>query len=289
MNLRKEDYEPPAIIYHYTNEAGLYGILDSQCLWATHYKGLNDKREVRYTMDLLNKRLNLYSKRNSEYEILANMFVQLQAIFRLPEYPFGDSNKIITSLFVTSFSSAPNSEFMWKKDYTEKGKGYALAFDTEELKSMLVKELNSKLILLNFSKVEYWESKQRKLIDMAIKRCIESPNTIADNCLMLSTGLKSIDWIEENEVRISVFYESRFMEKFKDNPKGKQLTEVFERNSVPYLKLPYNPVHTPFLLPIKEIIIGPAEGYRDRLEKLRNFLDRKRLAIPIMGSACDAW
>jgi hypothetical protein len=33
-------------LYHYTNEQGLYGILDHKCLWATHYKFLNDYEEI---------------------------------------------------------------------------------------------------------------------------------------------------------------------------------------------------------------------------------------------------
>jgi hypothetical protein len=33
-------------LYHYTTEQGLYGILDNQCLWVTHYKFLNDYSEI---------------------------------------------------------------------------------------------------------------------------------------------------------------------------------------------------------------------------------------------------
>lgn len=33
-------------LYHYTNEQGLYGILENQCVWATHYKFLNDYSEI---------------------------------------------------------------------------------------------------------------------------------------------------------------------------------------------------------------------------------------------------
>ena len=33
-------------LFHYTNDHGLKGILESRCLWATHYTGLNDSTEV---------------------------------------------------------------------------------------------------------------------------------------------------------------------------------------------------------------------------------------------------
>ncbi|CAG1022951.1 hypothetical protein MTYM_02090 [Methylococcales bacterium] len=33
-------------LYHYTNTAGLYGILENKCIWASHYKSLNDYAEI---------------------------------------------------------------------------------------------------------------------------------------------------------------------------------------------------------------------------------------------------
>ena len=43
--MAKVSEESPQL-YHYTNEQGLYGILDNQCIWATHYKFLNDYSEI---------------------------------------------------------------------------------------------------------------------------------------------------------------------------------------------------------------------------------------------------
>lgn len=34
-------------LFHYTTESGLYGILDSQQLWATHFSYMNDSEELR--------------------------------------------------------------------------------------------------------------------------------------------------------------------------------------------------------------------------------------------------
>jgi len=36
---------PDGLLYHYTDEKGLYGILDSGEIWATHYRFLNDLAE----------------------------------------------------------------------------------------------------------------------------------------------------------------------------------------------------------------------------------------------------
>lgn len=40
-------------IFHYTNAKGLYGILHSKCLWATHFQFLNDSREFITAYDTL--------------------------------------------------------------------------------------------------------------------------------------------------------------------------------------------------------------------------------------------
>src|ERR1017187_4880845 len=42
-----EDQAEPELLYHYTDEKGLIGILESQNLWASHYRFLNDYEEGR--------------------------------------------------------------------------------------------------------------------------------------------------------------------------------------------------------------------------------------------------
>ena len=42
----------PEKVFHYTNIAGLLGILRTGRMWATHYQYLNDASEGRYTYDL---------------------------------------------------------------------------------------------------------------------------------------------------------------------------------------------------------------------------------------------
>lgn len=40
-----KDFKPDERLFHYTSSPGLYGILESGCLWATHFKFLNDSNE----------------------------------------------------------------------------------------------------------------------------------------------------------------------------------------------------------------------------------------------------
>jgi hypothetical protein len=42
----------PELLFHYTNAAGLLGILDSARLWATNYRFLNDSSEIGHGVSL---------------------------------------------------------------------------------------------------------------------------------------------------------------------------------------------------------------------------------------------
>lgn len=48
---------PSAPLYHYTNVAGLIGIINSQKMWATNIKYLNDASEISYASNLIVKRV----------------------------------------------------------------------------------------------------------------------------------------------------------------------------------------------------------------------------------------
>jgi hypothetical protein len=57
-----EDQAEPELLYHYTNQMGLLGILKDKCIWATHLRYLNDTSEgkivSRIVLDELNSRVN---------------------------------------------------------------------------------------------------------------------------------------------------------------------------------------------------------------------------------------
>ena len=41
-----QEAEPREVLYHYTNQDGLLGILRSRCIWCTDIRFLNDSRDV---------------------------------------------------------------------------------------------------------------------------------------------------------------------------------------------------------------------------------------------------
>ena len=44
---------PPEVLYHYTTQAGLVGILESRTIWATHTRFLDDTSEYQHALDLV--------------------------------------------------------------------------------------------------------------------------------------------------------------------------------------------------------------------------------------------
>ena len=58
----EDQANPDGLLYHYTDEKGLLGILQSDCLWATHYRFLNDATERQGALDFFVAIDQMYSK-----------------------------------------------------------------------------------------------------------------------------------------------------------------------------------------------------------------------------------
>ena len=50
--------QPPKILYHYTDQEGLLGIIGKKEIWASHTQYLNDQREFRHAIELVRDELS---------------------------------------------------------------------------------------------------------------------------------------------------------------------------------------------------------------------------------------
>ena len=50
--------QPPKILYHYTDQEGLLGIIGEKEIWASHTQYLNDQREFRHAIELVQDELS---------------------------------------------------------------------------------------------------------------------------------------------------------------------------------------------------------------------------------------
>jgi len=49
---------PPNLLYHYTTQTGLLGIIKSKEIWATHTQYLNDQRKFRHAISIIEEELS---------------------------------------------------------------------------------------------------------------------------------------------------------------------------------------------------------------------------------------
>src|SRR5580765_3995113 len=117
-----ESHQPEPIIYHYTNDVGLRGILQSGCLWLTDIFSLNDPSELRHGLLRAQRILNQKAATGpEESRLFARMFGSLdKGIRRSGHY------------FICSLSEHRDDLSQWRA-YADDGRGYALGFDTSGL------------------------------------------------------------------------------------------------------------------------------------------------------------
>jgi hypothetical protein len=118
--------EPPPIIYHYTNDAGLRGILESGKLWLADIFNLNDPSELSHGFS---HAVSILSKKAADGHRWTKVFAQ--AFERLATQ---GELQASAHFFVGSFSSSGDELGQWRA-YADNGRGYTLGFDTKVLES----------------------------------------------------------------------------------------------------------------------------------------------------------
>jgi len=158
MTEKLSDISP--YLYHYTNEQGLYSILKDQCLWATHYKFLNDISEIVLFKEKLIELiypsvLEFYNNQvipnhpSPQEVISANG--GLDAIVKHDAEVFVESSyaTLAREIYITSFCAQSKDEYtnqngilsQWRA-YGGNG-GFSIVLNTESLEKMLASEYRS--------------------------------------------------------------------------------------------------------------------------------------------------
>jgi len=131
----------PELLYHYTTQEGLLGIVESGCIWATHLRYLNDTSEGEIVSHAIWGELN--SRVNAD---------PLMQLIGIP--PAKDEKKLqcddeetlsqgyrvlseVTSrdVYVTSLSKQGNLLSQWRA-YSGKSGGYSIGFSPDYLKTI---------------------------------------------------------------------------------------------------------------------------------------------------------
>ena len=116
--------EPSRVLYHYTTDVGLHGILGSGQLWLTDIFKLNDPSEVDHGfsrgIDVLKEKVGGGPPESRKFAEGLARFVKRYGIEKLGQF------------FICSFSSRGDDLGQWRA-YADNGRGYALGFDAAVL------------------------------------------------------------------------------------------------------------------------------------------------------------
>jgi hypothetical protein len=107
----------PPILYHYTNDIGLRGVLETGTLWLTDMFNLNDPSELSHGISHL---VGILNSNAVDGPFEAKNFAQ-----RFDQYLKHGGQRRFAHYFVGSFTEAGDDLGQWRA-YADNGRGYAL-------------------------------------------------------------------------------------------------------------------------------------------------------------------
>lgn len=256
-------------LFHYTDAAGLLGILSNDVLWASHIQYMNDSQEVEYGKEVIKEAIEIAKKAHPS-ERLQPFFDDINITMAFDD---------LREVFVTCFCEEGNLLSQWRA-YAQHGAGFSLGFQFAPVSDSQDATMGQEF---RFRRVLYDKSKQLDML-ARIFACIAAYLETASNfekatytCSYLFTRMtselslcfKHNAFQEENEWRALVLIDRT--ERFAN------LHEVKFRSSrnllIPYIErkiaAPAGPWAT--WLPIDQIYIGPSNNH-DLAEKSLQWL-----------------
>lgn len=263
---------PPRVLYHFTDAAGLIGIVKEKAMWASLATSLNDSSEIQFGIDLAMEVLGESKKRSNG---IGEAFFDWIARFISKPHP----TVLEARSFVVSFCENHDRSGQWLH-YGRQGEGLALGLTSEKLHSPGY-ELTCVL---------YDEGRQRQAIlglleaalsalvrglalvpenkALAIARCAAATAT---NFWLLAPSLKKSAFREEAEWRL-VTYEMWLKNAIVNVP-GVSLGEVYYRAQGGRV-VPYQRAEFPSGVPLLKIVLGANSAMKREDHGLRVFLSK---------------
>lgn len=263
----------PDILYHYTTQDGLLGIIKDKQIWATHTQYLNDQQEYLHALKLIHKEINAIMQKtaNKKHKSLLR---------DMDKDAYGNESM---NICVCSFSEVGDS-LPQRRAYSGTSSGYAIGFSGELLSNLKQKD--------NFylAKCIYAKLKQRALIRALVEEVLEENIRgvpwddeyhipIGGNlCAYLhryAPILKNVSFKHEREWRIISKPLSCRFKQF-DFRQGNSML-------IPYYKFSLFNADVPFQ--IKKIVVGPTPHPEQAQMAVSSFLVRHGLRnVPVINS-----
>jgi hypothetical protein len=255
---------------HYTNLQGLVGIIESQQVWLSDHRFLNDTQEISYGKDLAVKKLSAItaSEPNEEFALF------LQSVVSLIDQP-GKRASYICSMSLTIDAL---DQWKWYGGSTD---GVCIIFDGEE---GLWNLGNSHPTHIRQRKVTYREEQQSLIIENFINlyrskfnefKSFQYPfaNDLAWLIEEQFIAFKDQQYESEQEIRLTIANSAHII-KARD-----VMHRVTKGLVIPYITTGYiskDPAFRPSRIPIKKIIVSPL-AKADAAKSIEAYLFNKGL------------
>ena len=296
-----EDFRPDERLFHYTSSHGLYGILESNCFWATHFRFLNDSSEF----FAAKKSLTVFVEHEIRKKIAAlkvSGVISLREGVSVKDISEHDAQKIVEGMYeatlnhadpfvFSSFVSDPQSKefrdglLLHWATYGRDG-GYALEINPHKL-AKLIRGRQENLLLQKAAYVrdvvpaelsnEYriiGEVAQEMIEGLLAERFDEARIEKSGQAFMKVASLIKDAFFEgEREARIALLRLKVGIQAY--TPKNVYIRHQQGR-AIPYVKL-FEGELTAEKSPIEAIIIGPHPDRERRLKALSLYLEAKGL------------
>lgn len=235
----------PSVVYHYTNAAGLLGILKGKSVFATDKHFLNDKMEVRYGIESANRTMKAQAQKDSvdmrTSELLNSTCTYIERS--------SDERH-----FIFSMSERRDDLSQWR-GYAGDGQGFSVGIDARRIQSSSVGPSG----IFAFNRISYSTMQFGNLIRTMSKdfseSMIDNNDDIKDSAQNLSAAIdaaasfhKHASFRSEREWRIVSWLGSGEFNKVKLRSSDHRL--------IPYIDIPL--CSDTEELPVLEIGIGPA-------------------------------
>ncbi|HKV87701.1 MAG TPA: DUF2971 domain-containing protein [Candidatus Dormibacteraeota bacterium] len=261
------------LLYHYTDAAGLIGILESQRLWASNAAYLNDPTELLYARGIYREWLDA----RTDQGIAKDLVGHVRVIDSLLEHIF--------HVFVACFCRKGDLLSQWR-GYGSGGRGFAIGIDRQMIgiRTPLASPVNFFVARVLYDQTEQ-KAELSALLDPILDELAEAERhqgagaassmmtarlgQIQRACLLKLVTFKHPAYKAEDEWRAISIYE-------RDVPTTELHFRAHGSLLIPYVKLDLSPSagHQTGKIPISEVIYGPTMNPPLTEKSLRLLLDK---------------
>ncbi len=149
-----EAKKPPTVLYHYTNDAGLAGVIESGKLWFSDIFALNDPSELRHGLRIAIDLLKARAKATrTEIATFASMFER---------FDLDGGIEKAGHFFICCFSADGDDLGQWRA-YADNGRGFNLEFDRRALEDAFTRRNGKPIQRHSTFPVTYDDKKLRRI------------------------------------------------------------------------------------------------------------------------------